>query len=116
MAFERLMSTQTYQGGGREIPQSVIQPIKAVTLGDFTPDVTLYLDVEPEEGLKRARGRGDLDRIEMSGRAFFQRSRDTYLALAANDESVIVIDAMQPVEQVLSAILTALKKVLGTSD
>jgi len=106
------MSTQAYQGGGREIPQSVIDPIKAVTLGDFKPDYTLYLDVDPEEGLRRARGRGELDRIEMSGLAFFQRCRERYLKLASEDDSVIVIDAMQPVDKVLNAILSALRNMV----
>lgn len=107
------MSTQAYQGGGRQIPQSVIQPIKQVTMGNFKPDHTLYLDVEPEEGLRRARGRGELDRIEMSGLAFFQRCRQKYLELAEQDDSVIVIDAMQPVDKVLNAIMCALRGIVN---
>ncbi len=42
----------------------MLATLRDAVLGDFRPDLTLYLDVTPEVGLKRARARGDLDRIE----------------------------------------------------
>ena len=42
-----------------------------MVLGDFEPDFVLYLDIDPAEGLARARGRGELDRIEQQGLDFF---------------------------------------------
>ncbi len=52
------LSTQwAYQGGGRGIDQSMLATLRDVVLGDFRPDLTLYLDVTPEVGLKRARVR-----------------------------------------------------------
>ncbi len=58
------MSSQAYQGGGRQIALSTMQNLKQTALGDFKPDLTLYLDIDPKLGLERARGRGELDRIE----------------------------------------------------
>lgn len=58
------LSTQAYQGGGRGIDQTMLATLRDAVLGDFRPDLTLYLDVTPEVGLKRARARGELDRIE----------------------------------------------------
>lgn len=94
------MSSLAYQGGGRGIRYDKIAPLRDLCLQGFQPDLTLYLDVDPEEGLKRARGRGELDRIERSGLAFFERTRARYLELANHDTSVFVIDAMQPMAEV----------------
>ncbi len=102
------LSSQAYQGGGRQIPSSVIDSIRHVALGDFKPDFTFYLDVEPEEGLKRARGRGELDRIELEDLSFFVRTRERYLALAEQDDSIIVINAMQDMQCVQDDIVEQL--------
>ncbi len=94
------LSSQAYQGGGRGINANTMAQLKAVALKGFAPDLTLLLDVDPEVGLERARGRGELDRIEQAGLAFFHRTRARYLELAAQDDSIVVIDAMQSMAQV----------------
>ncbi|GAA0344774.1 dTMP kinase [Bowmanella denitrificans] len=94
------LSSQAYQGGGRQIPDSLLQNLRAISLKDFKPALTLYLDVDPAIGLQRARGRGELDRIEQSGLEFFTRTRAKYLQLASLDNSIIVIDAMQAMAKV----------------
>ncbi len=76
-------------------------------LGDFKPDLTLYLDIDPAIGLQRARHRGELDRIELE-QLSFERTRQRYLELAATDDSIKVIDAGQAPEQVKAAIEAAL--------
>ncbi len=58
------LSSQAYQGGGREIDRHLMQSLRDLVLGDFKPSLTLYLDLPPELGLQRARSRGELDRIE----------------------------------------------------
>jgi dTMP kinase len=102
------MSSQAYQGGGRQIAKETMQSLKHVTLGEFKPDLTLYLDLDPRLGLERARGRGELDRIEKNDISFFDRSRARYLELANSDESILVIDASQQIEQVADSIKAAL--------
>lgn len=104
------MSSQAYQGGGRQIPSATMQSLKAVTLGDFKPDLTLYLDLDPRLGLERARGRGELDRIEKMDISFFERSRARYLELAHADESVVIIDASQDIDSVAADIQTNLER------
>jgi len=94
------MSSQAYQGGGRQIPRETMTALKRTTLGDFKPDLTIYLDIDPRVGLERARGRGELDRIEKMDMSFFDRTRDRYLELAELDESVVVVNAEQSIEQV----------------
>lgn len=102
------MSSRAYQGGGRQISSDLIEPLREISLKGLNPDFTLYLDVEPEEGLKRARGRGELDRIEQEAIGFFERTRAKYLEMANTDDNVTIIDTMKPIEQVHKAITAAI--------
>ena len=101
------LSTQAYQGGGRGIDRQMLATLRDAVLGNFRPNLTIYLDVTPEVGLKRARARGDLDRIEQESLNFFNRTRARYLELAAADDSIITIDATQSLEKVMSDIRAA---------
>lgn len=101
------LSTQAYQGGGRGIDRNMLATLRDAVLGDFRPDLTIYLDVTPEVGLKRARARGDLDRIEQESLNFFNRTRARYLELAAEDSSIITVDATQPLDNVMGDIRAA---------
>ena len=103
------MSSQAYQGGGRQLDQRLLQSLKETILGDFEPDLTLYLDIDPAVGLARARGRGELDRIEQQNLDFFHRTRARYLALVKDNPKAVIIKAEQPVEQVKADIQSAVK-------
>ncbi|WP_368151144.1 dTMP kinase [Aeromonas sp. R2-4] len=107
------LSSQAYQGGGRCIDAQLIGAIKQAVLGNFKPDLTLYLDIDPALGLQRARHRGELDRIELEQLSFFERTRARYLELAAKDDSIVVIDAAQTPEQVKTSIELALDHYLS---
>jgi dTMP kinase len=107
------LSSQAYQGGGRGIDAGLIGAIKQAVLGDFKPDLTLYLDIDPALGLQRARHRGELDRIELEQISFFERTRSRYLELASKDDSIRVIDAGQTPDQVKAAIEVALDNYLS---
>ena len=106
------LSSLAYQGGGRGIDEQLIRQIKQAVLGDFAPDLTLYLDIDPAIGLARARARGELDRIELEQQAFFERTRARYLALAERDLRIHVIDASQNEAQVAHAIARVLESAL----
>lgn len=108
------MSSQAYQGGGRQIPRQTMQALRETTLGEFKPDFTLYLDLDPRVGLERARGRGELDRIEKMDMSFFDRTRERYLEIANSDESIVVINAEQEMDKVAADIQAALQQWLET--
>ncbi|MCT4704210.1 dTMP kinase [Enterobacteriaceae bacterium H20N1] len=101
------LSTQAYQGGGRRIDRQLLMALRNTVLGDFYPDLTIYLDVTPEVGLNRARARGELDRIEQESIDFFNRTRARYLELAAADERIKTIDATQSLDDVSAAVRNA---------
>ncbi|KAA9001206.1 dTMP kinase [Affinibrenneria salicis] len=103
------LSSQAYQGGGRGLDRQLLLSLRDTVLGDFRPDLTLYLDLPPAIGLQRARARGELDRIEQESMAFFDRTRARYQQLAAQDPTIVTIDASQDIGQVGAAI----QRVLG---
>ncbi|MBI6548180.1 dTMP kinase [Xenorhabdus lircayensis] len=94
------LSSQAYQGGGRGIDQNLMESLREAALGDFHPDLTIYLDLPPEVGLQRARERGELDRIEKESLDFFHRTREKYLELVEKDDSIRKVDATQLLEKV----------------
>ncbi len=104
------LSSRAYQGGGRQLDETLINNIRQAVLGELTPDLTLYLDIDPAIGLQRAQARGELDRIELEQLAFFQRTRAKYQQIAATEPNIVTIDASQSMEQVQQQILNALQQ------
>ncbi|MGF1730991.1 dTMP kinase [Photobacterium kasasachensis] len=102
------MSSQAYQGGGRGFDTELMENLRNTVLGNFRPDFTIYMDIDPVLGLERARGRGELDRIEQMNIDFFHRARARFLELSENDPSVVIIDASQPLDAVTADISQAL--------
>jgi len=94
-------ATYAYQGGGRGVDRGRIATLEQLVQGDFRPDLTVLLDVAVDTGLRRAGRRGTPDRFEQETVAFFERVRQSYLALAqAHPERYRVIDAGQPLAEV----------------
>ena len=102
------MSSQAYQGGGRGFDVNLMSNLRQTVLGDFRPDLTIYMDIDPKLGLARARGRGELDRIETMDISFFERARQRFLELSETDDAVCIIDAGQSLENVSQSITEAL--------
>ena len=103
------LSPQAYQGGGRQLDAQFMATLKNAVLGDFEPDLTLYLDIDPAVGLARARGRGELDRIEQMNLDFFHRTRARYLELVKDNPKAVIINAEQSIEQVRAEIESAVR-------
>lgn len=103
------MSSQAYQGGGRKLDRKLLETLKESVLGSFEPDLTIYLDIDPVIGLARARGRGELDRIEQQSLDFFYRTRERYLELTQNNNKAVIINAEQSIEKVTADIQHAIR-------
>jgi dTMP kinase len=100
-------SSLAYQGYGHQLDLEALWAITRFATGGLVPDLTLYLDVPAEVGLRRkAGGRGDAwNRMEQKEIAYHKRVRAGYLAMAAQDpERWIVVDATQDVRAVWTAI------------
>ena len=57
------LSTIAYQGGGRGMNMDDINACRKVVLGDFRPNLTILIDIDPVVGMNRAQKRGALDRF-----------------------------------------------------
>tara|TARA_Y100000816_G_scaffold219735_1_gene164764 strand:- start:6809 stop:7420 length:612 start_codon:yes stop_codon:yes gene_type:complete len=93
-------STYAYQGAGRGISQKYLdQIIEPLNLP--MPELTIYLDLPVEEGLKRAKHRDELDRFEEEDIKFFERIRSYYSEQAKiNPNRFFIIDSSKDKEEV----------------
>ncbi|MGB9707046.1 MAG: dTMP kinase [Microgenomates group bacterium] len=76
-------STTAYQGYGRGLPLEEIERLNMFAAGGLVPDLTILLDVEVEEGLKRRAKSGKKDRLDEEDLEFYWRVRRGYLKMAA---------------------------------
>ena len=104
-------ATYAYQGGGRGIPPRHIAELESFVQGPVRPDLTLLFDVPVNTGLARARGRSDPDRFEQQAVDFFERVRETYLRLAAEQPNRYrIIDAREPLDGVRNQLTAILRR------
>lgn len=97
-------STLAYQGYGHGLDIGILKEILRFATGGLQPNLTLLLDVDVEEGLKRRRiGGGEWNRLDAQQLAFHQRVRQGYLKMAAEEpERWRLVDARQKPEKVQS--------------
>lgn len=104
------LSSRAYQGGGRQLGDEKLTTLRQLVLGEFVPDLTLLLDVDPKQGLARARERGELDRIEQEDLAFFERTRERYLQIARDEPNICVVNSNQAMADVHRDLLNQLEQ------
>lgn len=85
-------STIAYQGGARGLGIKYTQELCRLVCGPVEPQLTLFLDVNPETGLTRSRrlekehaASGELDRIESENLAFHQKIKEAFEYLAKHE-------------------------------
>ncbi|MFC3193691.1 dTMP kinase [Marinicella sediminis] len=98
-----------YQGFGRNIAWSTIEYLEDWVVADTRPDLTVYLDVDPLTGLKRAARRSAKDRIEKESIHFFNNIRKGYWQrLEQNPQRIKRVDANQDIQQVTTDVMNVL--------
>ncbi len=102
-------STTAYQGYGHGVEREALERLYQLAVGDFRPDLTVILDLDVDEGLKRATagdgGPGGEDRYERMDRDFHRRLRDGFLEIAAGEpDRCAVVDAAADVDTVAARI------------
>lgn len=96
-------ATFAYQGYGRKIPLDIIRQINELTTWGVKPDLTIMLDLEVRESLKRAQLRmisdpALMDRFEIEQEDFFRQVREGYLEIARNEPERFKVMDVKPDE------------------
>ena len=81
-------STRIYQGVLGNVDARLIARLEKITVGELLPDLTIILDIPPEQGLARVtarRGDAPVDRIEAAAFDFHKKLREAYLELAERE-------------------------------
>lgn len=99
-------STTAYQGYGRGLDLRVIEKINTMVTAGVKPHLTILIDIPLEEVERRKTALGlGLDRMESSGRPFYERVRNGYLKIAEEEPArVAVINGVESVEKVATTI------------
>jgi dTMP kinase len=106
-------SSIAYQGYGRRLNRDFLNEVTWEATGGLRPHITVLLDLEPSEGLRRASARGGKDRLELADLGFHERVRAGFLELAAAEpERFLVVDATQSPEVIHEQILAAVSGAL----
>lgn len=91
-------STTAYQGWGRGIDLEGVKKINTIATGGLVPDLTFFLDIDLEELARRKAAQRE-DRMESSGREFFDRVRQGYLELLRTEaHRYVLLDGTEPID------------------
>ncbi len=109
-------STRMYQGLSRGDLRATVDKLHDLMIG-VEPDLTLLIDMDPVEGLKRAKGRnGTEERFEDFGADLQAAMRAGFMALAAEyKDRFRVIDGGQSMDNVAADISKAVDLALSSS-
>ena len=99
-------STRLYQGSRGPGLRAMVDELHALMIGT-EPDLTFVIDMDPAEGLRRAKGRQTAEeRFEDFGEALQRQMRAGFLEIAAaHPGRCIVIDGARPMDAVAAEIL-----------
>ena len=114
-------STVAYQcyGHNGRVSKAMLDSLYQIAVGDFKPDLTIILDIDPEIGIRRslARAAGEVEkeiRFEGIDIAFHQRLRQGYLEIAAAEpQRCVVLNADKTIEELHQDIINVVAARLG---
>ena len=101
-----------YQGYGRNGDVIELTKLNKIAVNGLVPDLTFLFDVSVEIGHERA-GK-NLDRLELAGKEFFERTRQGYLKLAEeNSDRIKVINAEKSKEDVYKDVKSLIMDIIN---
>ncbi len=99
-------STVAYQGHARGIDMTIIQTLDDIVVPDMKPFLTILLDMDAEEGLRRNRRAQKEDRFELENIEFHNLVRKGFLQIADEEpERVKIVDASSGEDEVSREII-----------
>lgn len=104
-------SSAVYQGIGRGLGVETVYEVNSYALGNVKPELTIFMDLEAEEGIKRKKNQAELDRMEMEDLSFHKRVVEGYRQLASlYPERIVSINATLPIDEIHSMIIQEVEK------
>ena len=103
-------SSFAYQAYARGLGKDFIAKINAFALEQYRPDVTIFIDLTPEEAFVRKHGADENDRLEQAGMAFHKRVYEGYKKLASeNPDRFVCVDGNKTPQEIFEEIVRVLK-------
>ncbi len=93
-------SSLVYQGIARGIGIKEVASVNALCIGDYKPDVTFYIDLPEEEGLRRKKMQKKLDRLEQESVDFHHMVSEGFRKIFSDRPEVVKVDGMRSVEEI----------------
>ncbi len=109
-------STLAYQAGARNIMSiDDMQNFTKQIIGDISPDLTIYLKIDPEVAFKRKNNMNEeLDRIEKEGLIFHKKVSESFDYIASKEPSrFFVVDATLSPDEVFNIIINKINNILN---
>lgn len=98
-------SSYAYQGKAMNLGYDMVDQLRKITLEDFMPDITFFIDIKVDEALARIIDRQDNNRYEKLTKDFHQKVYDGFLELAKNNSRIIMIDGSKNPQEVFQQII-----------
>jgi dTMP kinase len=98
-------SSYAYQGCGRGLDLRLIADVNRVAIDGISPDVTFFLDIDPETAINRRINATGADRIEQEKLDFHKRVYEGYKKMSLLfPDRIMTIDAEKPIDEISSQI------------
>jgi len=112
-------SSLAYQGYARGLGIDEILTINEFAVDHIFPDLTLYLDVDPEVGLERIRANEnrEVNRLDLESMSFHQKVREGYLEVMDRfPDRIVKINANVQLNEVFEEVKRVFDQFLGNNN
>jgi len=107
-------STRAYQGIVQGFGLEKINAISRLCFGNFEPDLTFILDVDPAAGLSRLKNRPSAEMFDKSHQSFHDALPAAFREIAAlYPDRCVLVDASQSIDDVFTQLMQGIKERLS---
>ncbi len=104
-------SSFAYQAYARGLGMNFVKKINDFALEQFSPDVTVFIDLTPEEAFARKHGAEENDRMEQAGLPFHRRVYEGYKAVANEyPKRFVCVDGRKTPQEIFAQVVSVLKE------
>lgn len=111
-------SSIAYQAWARGLDEADVLAVNMLAVQGVVPDLTLFMDIDPEEGMRRWRKHPErADHFDRQGLAFHKKVREGFLSLVQEyPDRITLINAVRDADRVFADICAAVSRLLKTGD